>query len=96
MNNLKLVHKVLLVNLAIAIVLTILMVLSSGGYFAGSGGETAFAFGLVCLGSGIINMGLGFILLLAGNKEWRNGFLLSGAALLLLSGISCGGGAAFM
>ena len=96
MNTLKLPYKVVLVNIAIAIVSTILIVMADGSGFNGSSSDIAFAFGLVCLAGGIIDLGIGFILLLAGNKEWRNGFLLSGAALLLLSGISCGGGATFM
>jgi hypothetical protein len=91
----KLAYKIVLVNIAIAIVLTVIVLLTSGGSFAGAG-DTAFAFGLVCLGCSLIALFIGFILLLAGTSEWRNGFLLSGAALLLLSGISCGGGATFM
>jgi hypothetical protein len=94
MNNLNSFQKVMLINIVIAILITILIIVANSSTFSG-GGETALAFGIVCLGSGIINLGIGLILLLAGNKEWRNGFLLSGAALLLLSGISCGGGAAF-
>ena len=91
MNNLKLSYKIVLINIAIAIVITILIVLADSGNFSVSG-ETAFAFGLVCLGIGLLDLFVGFIFLLAGAAEWRNGFLLSGAALLLLSGISCGGG----
>ena len=87
-------QKVMLINIAVAILITILIIVANSSEFSGAD-ETALAFGIVCLGSGIINLGIGFILLLAGNKEWRNGFLLSGTALLLLSGISCGGGAAF-
>ncbi len=90
----KLAYKVVLVNIAIAIAITAILLLADSGDFSGSG-ETAFAFGLVCLGLGLIDLFIGFILLLAGAAEWRNGFLLSGATLLLLSGISCGGGAAF-
>ena len=91
----KLPYKIVLINFALALVLTIVVVLTSGGSFVG-GADTAFAFGLVCLGLGLLDLLFGFVALIAGSKDWRNGFLLSGAALLLLSGISCGGGAAFM
>jgi hypothetical protein len=91
----KLPYKVVLINITLAVVLTIIAVLVSGGNFVG-GADTAFAFGLVCLLLGLLDLLFGFVALIAGSKEWRNGFLLSGAALLLLSGISCGGGAAFV
>lgn len=91
MSSMKLSYKIVLINIAIAIAFTILLVLADSGDFSGAG-ETAFAFGLVCLGVGLLDLFVGFIFLLAGAPEWRNGFLLSGAALLLLSGISCGGG----
>jgi len=94
MQNLKLPFKIILVNIAIAFVLAIMFILGDG--FGGSNaGEFALAFGLVCLGTGLINLFVGFIMLFTNTPEWRNGFLLSGAVLLLLSGISCGGGAAF-
>lgn len=89
----KLANKIVLFNIGIAVLLTILIPLISGEFRFNSSGDTAFAFGIVCLLLGIITIFIGFILLFTREAEWRQGFLLSGAILLLLSGISCGGGA---
>jgi hypothetical protein len=94
MNNLKLPFKIILVNIAIAFVLALMFLFGASGG-SSNAGEFALSFGLVCLGTGLINLFVGFIMLFTNTPEWRNGFLLSGAVLLLLSGISCGGGAAF-
>ena len=86
----KSVNKKLLINLIVAVVLTTLMLLDSG---PGSAGDIALAFGVACLGLGLLNFLVGLVLLIIDRKTVRNGWLLSGAILLLLSGISCGGGA---
>ena len=86
----KFAYKVVLVNIAIAIMVSLTVSASSGGFQ--SPGDFAFGFGVVCLGLGLLNLFIGFIMLVSNSPEWRNGFFLSGAALLLLSGISCGGG----
>jgi hypothetical protein len=89
----KLANRIVLINIGIAVFLTILVLLSDGGFKFSRGNDTAFAFGIVCLLLGIITIFIGFILLFTSKTEWRQGFLLSGAVLLLLSGVSCGGGA---
>lgn len=94
MQNLKLPQKIILANIAASFLITIIIGFSSGGMM-GHAGEFALGFGIVCLGTGLINLMMGIIMLATDYKDWRNGFLLSAAILLLLSGISCGGGAAF-
>lgn len=94
MQNLKLPQKIILANIAAAFLITIIIGFSSGGMVTNAG-EFAFGFGVVCLGTGVINLMIGVIMIATEFKDWRNGFLLSAAILLLLSGISCGGGAAF-
>ncbi len=93
MRNLKLSYKIILINIVLAFIISLLINIADGGDFAG---EFAFLFGILCLGGALINLFLGFIFIFTNTPEWRNGFLLSGAALLLLSGISCGGGAIFL
>lgn len=84
------VYKVVLINLVIAFIVTAICISTSGGYHTGS--DTAIVFGLVCLGLGLLNLLTGVILLFTREKQLANGMLLSGAILLLLCGISCGGG----
>ena len=86
----KLAYKIILANIALSFVIALLFALSDGGFH--NAGDFAFGFGLTCLGIGLLNLFIGMLLLLSNQTEWRNGLLLSGAALLLLSGISCGGG----
>ena len=88
----KSANKVLLINFAVAILLTIVALFSFG---PGSASDVAVAFGVVCLGLGLLNFLIGLILLIVDRKTVRDGWLLSGAILLLLSGISCGGGMRF-
>lgn len=88
MSQLKLSYKIVLVNIAIAFVASIFLEPSLG---VGNFEDYAFTFGVVCLIGGIVDLFAGLILTIAKSKEWGKGFLLSAAALLLLSGISCGG-----
>lgn len=54
-----------------------------------NGPDFAFVLGIVCLLGGLLNLGLGIILLIAGSKDWGKGCLNSSGILLLLSGVSC-------
>lgn len=88
MSQLKLSYKIVLINLAIAIMASFIFEPSLG---VGHLEDYAFTFGIVCLVGGIVDFFAGIILLIANSKDFGKGFLLSTAALLLLSGISCGG-----
>ncbi len=90
----KIAYKIMLANLLIAVVITTFSLIVGGGIIH-NGSDTAVAFGLVCLCMGLLNFFVGCILALIGKSKWRNGIFLSSAVLLLLSGISCGGGAMF-
>ena len=93
MRNLKLQHKILLANIALAILVTVYVLFRYSS--SGNTDKEAFAyvFGLACLGIGLVDLFIGVILVMGGDSnEWRSGFLISGGILLLLSGISCGGG----
>ncbi len=87
----KLIYKILIANIIIAVVITTIALLLTGSGYS-SGDDTAVAFGIVCLGIGILNLFVGFILLFTQLKAWGSGMLLSSAVLLLLSGISCSQG----
>lgn len=89
MKNLKLPYKIILINIAVALFFGILFTMAEG---TGAISDFALAFGVVCLAGGLLDLFIGVILLASNKKEWWQGFLLSGAILLLLSGISCGGG----
>jgi uncharacterized membrane protein len=93
MQNLKLPYKIILVNVAVALFFGILFTIAEG---TGTLGDFALAFGVTCLLGGLLDLLIGVILLASNKKQWRQGFLLSSAVLLLLSGISCGGGAALL
>jgi hypothetical protein len=88
----KSANKKLFINLAIAVVLTIVVLFNFG---PGSARDVALAFGIVCLGLGLLNFFIGLVFLIVNRKTVRDGWLLSGAILLLLSGVSCGGGMRF-
>jgi Mn2+/Fe2+ NRAMP family transporter len=91
MQNLKLPQKIILANMAIALVFGIVFTIAEG---IGTASDFALVFGIVCLAGGLLNLFIGIILLASNKKQWWQGFLLSSAVLFLLSGISCGGGAA--
>lgn len=84
----KLTYKVMLINIALAFVVTLLLMLADGGITDGS--DFAVGFGIACLISALLNLFAGLVLAFTAKREWRDSFLLSAAALLLLSGISCG------
>lgn len=93
MKNLKLSYKIILISVAAILTISALIVFTQT-YINKE--DFAFTFGVLCLIAGLLQLFVGIILLASNSKEWRNGFLLSGAILLLLSGISCGGGAALL
>ena len=90
MNKWNLTYRVAAIDCAIVVVTGIIAALINApdGF--------AFQFGLVCLAGGVFNLLLSFFAYLAGSKEWAKGFLLGAGILLLLSGISCGTGFAYM
>lgn len=56
---------------------------------AASGSDFALVLGIICLLGGLLNLGVGIILLIAGSKDPGKGCLMSAGILLLLSGVSC-------
>lgn len=82
-------YKILLMNAGIAVVITAFFILSDGGQVIAS--DVGVVFGLTCLGLGLLNLLVGFILvLIQDQRETGKALLISSAVLLLLSGISCG------
>jgi hypothetical protein len=90
MQNLKLVHKIILANIAISLLFAIYYAVTQA---PGQASEFALAFGVICLLVGIADLFVSLILFMASSGEWSKGFLFSGGILLLLSGITCGIGA---
>lgn len=87
MKNWKLAYRITFWNCIIVIFLAAL-----AGISTGAADDFAFAFGIVCLLGGGMDLFVGLILFASGSKDWGKGFLNSGGILLLLSGISCGTG----
>ena len=93
MNKLKLPHKILLSNIALVILVTVYVLIQNASTSSLDKEAFAYLFGLSCLGIGLVDLFIGVILVIGVDlNEWRSGFLISGGILLLLSGISCGGG----
>ena len=90
MQSLKLVHKIILANIAIALVVAVYYTITLG---TGEASDFALGFGVACLLGGIVDLFVSLFLFIASSKEWSKGFLLSAGALLLLSGITCSIGA---
>jgi len=86
MKNWKPAYKIMAVNSGIIFFIGIICGAANGP------DDFALVLGLVCLAGGLIALFIGFIVYLAGSKEWGKGILLSAGILLLLSGISCGTG----
>ncbi len=86
----KTVYKIVLLNFGIAVLVTAIALLTDRNNNSAS--NTAWVFGLACLGLSILNLFVGVIMHFANKKELRNGMLVSFAVLLLLSGISCSQG----
>lgn len=78
------IYKVAFVYSAIIVFLGVIMAImySTDGF--------GIVLGLVCLGGGLLGFLLSLITYISSSKEFAKGFLLSGAILLLLSGLSCG------
>ncbi|WP_153797809.1 hypothetical protein [Foetidibacter luteolus] len=83
--------KILLVNIGLSILVALLYLLTAS---QPDGEEFAFAAGIAALMLGIINLFVGLVLIFTQYKTWRDGFFLTSGVLLLLSGITCGAGAA--
>ena len=85
----KLGYKALLINIGIAVFFTLISMMVYGGSMQAA--DIGIAFGVVCLGLGGLNLFVGLILaLIPERRSIGRALLLSGAVLLLLSGISCG------
>ena len=85
MTQLQLSYKIVIVNIAMAVLFSVLIATSNGG----DATNYAFSFGSVSLVGGAVDLCVGIVLVFF-SREWGKGFLLSAAALLLLGGITCG------
>ena len=82
--------KVLMINIAIAIFITVVMVIGDSGYK-----DLVLYFGVTALGIGLIDIPIAIILFIANSPLYGKGFLISAGLMLLISGISCGSGVVF-
>ena len=90
MKDWRLAYRVAFISCAI----TILIGLIIGLMTVTAADDFAFAFGIICLAGSLLSFAISLFRLIASAKEQAKGFLLSGAILLILSGISCGTGLA--
>jgi len=86
----KLISRILLVNIAITFGIALLFAFSSGSL---NNGAFLISLGLTGLGMGIFNLFVALIVFLTGqeNRDWAKGFLLSGGVLFLLGFAVCTG-----
>lgn len=82
--------KVLVINIAIAAVITVVTVIGDSGY-----DDLLIYFGVAALAIGLIDIPIAIVLFIANSPLYGKGFLISAGLLLLISGISCGSGLVF-
>jgi uncharacterized membrane protein YagU involved in acid resistance len=80
----KLPAKIILINVAVAILFAIIYVVSQNVT-----SEISLVVGLVFLVGGFITLVAGLFLLIAEDKRYAQGFLMSGGILLLLGFLTC-------
>ncbi len=80
----KLPQKIVLINLALAILFAVLYVVSQN-----ITNEVSLVVGIVFLTGGLIALIAGLFLLIAEDKRYAQGFLMSGGLLLLLGFLTC-------
>lgn len=80
----KLPLKIVLINLALAILFAIIYVITQNVT-----SEVSLVVGIVFLVGGLIAFVAGLFLLIAEDKRYAQGFLMSGGLLLLLGFLSC-------
>ncbi len=80
----KLPVKIILINVAVAILFSVLYVITQNVT-----SEISIVVGLVFLVGGLIALVAGLFLLIAEDKRYAQGFLMSGGLLLLLGFLTC-------
>jgi uncharacterized membrane protein YagU involved in acid resistance len=80
----KLPVKITLINIALAILFAVTYIITQN-----ITSEVSIVVGLVFLGGGLITLIVGLFLLIAEDKRYAQGFLISGGLFLLLSFLSC-------
>ncbi len=90
MKYITLKHKIVYANIAAAVLLCAITLLSIGKNDRLI--SASLTFGFYCLLLGGLDMFVGIILAISKVKDWDIGFIISGGILLLLSGISCSSG----
>jgi uncharacterized membrane protein YagU involved in acid resistance len=86
----KLPVKIVLINVVLAILFAVVYVITENVT-----SELSIVGGLVFLVGGLIALVLGLFLLLAEDKRYAQGFLISGGLLLLLGFLTCGIGISY-
>jgi uncharacterized membrane protein YagU involved in acid resistance len=86
----KLPVKIVLINVVLAILFAVVYVITENVT-----SELSIVGGLVFLVGGLIALVLGLFLLLAEDKRYAQGFLISGGLLLLIGFLTCGIGISY-
>lgn len=81
----KLIYKILLVNISIALFFAWLI--SSPSNFDRE--EFAIAFGIICLAGGAVGILIGIVLFLFKKIQWAQGYLIAAGLLLLIGTAAC-------
>jgi hypothetical protein len=86
----KLPIKIILINVAVAILFSVIYAITQN-----ITSELSIVVGLVFLVGGLIALVVGLFLLIAEDKRYAQGFLMSGGLLLLLGFLTCGIGISY-
>jgi hypothetical protein len=86
----KLPIKIILINVVLAILFSVIYAITQN-----ITSELSIVVGLVFLVGGLIALVVGLFLLIAEDKRYAQGFLMSGGLLLLLGFLTCGVGISY-
>jgi hypothetical protein len=81
--------KIMLINLAVALVITLLMFITPGGFHQVN--DFLIGLGLICLAGTVLDLLIAVVLFISGPAQYEiaKGFLLSAGILLLVGFAAC-------
>jgi len=84
----KIQFRIILITISVVLILAILLSLGAGGIDLNMQNFAA-SFGIIAVIAGTLYILVGIIILIAGQKEWAQGFLIAGGILLITGFATC-------